>query len=211
MQDIIDLSHIIEQDMPVYPGTKPPTIVEACSIEKDGFKESLFTFYSHIGTHLDVPAHIFSYGKSIEQFDCNKFFGPAIVINCGSNPIIDLPTVKQAYSNSNKPAFILFHTGWSDFWGMEKYFKSFPVLSTEAANYIKTLPVKGLGIDAISFDAIGEDNLTNHKIFLQNEIILVENLCCLDKLPKEGFYFSCLPLKIKGSDGAPTRAFAIIT
>jgi arylformamidase len=211
MSVIIDLSHTIESGMPVYPGTEPPTIKEACSLEKDGFRESLFSFYSHIGTHLDVPAHIFSNGKSVELFDSNKYFGTAMVIDCTSKSSIDLDAINNALSNSPFPDFMLFHTGWSDYWGQEKYFSGFPVLTEEAAKYISTLPVKGLGIDAISFDAVGNHNLTNHKILLEKEIILVENLCSLNNLPKENFYFSCLPLKIAGADGAPARAFAINT
>ena len=165
MPDIIDLSHIIEPGMPVYPGTKPPSIREVCSLNKDGFKESLFTFYSHIGTHLDAPAHIFQNGKSVELFDSNKFFGPAMIINCTAKSSIDLLTVKNAWSESNKPDFILFQTGYSDLWGDEKYFRDFPVLSNEAAKYISSIPIKGLGIDAISFDDFGENNLTIIKYY----------------------------------------------
>ena len=210
MPEIIDLSHIIETTMPVYPGTGSPVITEACSLEKDGFKESLFSFYSHIGTHLDVPAHIFKNGKSVDLFECNLFFGSATVVNCTSKSIIDLSTVEKAYSESHKPDFLLFRTGWSDYWRDERYFKEFPVLTSEAAKYISTLPVKGLGIDAISFDAVGNTDLSNHKILLEKEIILVENLCSLSQIPNKEFYFSCLPLNIAGSDGSPTRAFAII-
>jgi arylformamidase len=211
MPDIIDLSHNIHSGMQVYPGTEPPSIREICSIKNDGFKESLFTFYSHIGTHLDVPAHIFPNGKSVEMYNCNKFFGKALVINCNSEFSIDLLKVKSTYLESDKPDFILFQTGWSEFWGDARYFNDFPVLTNEAARYLCTLPIKGIGMDTISFDKTGDHNLNNHNILLEKEIILVENLCCLKELPKDNFYFSCLPLKIDGADGAPTRAFAIIS
>ena len=211
MPKIIDLSHPIEPEMPLYPGTEPPVIKEVCSIRKDGFKESLFSFNSHTGTHLDAPAHIFQIGKSVELFDCNKFFGPAIIIDCSSKSSIDLFTAKNACSNLKKQDFILFHTGWSKYWGNDRYYKDFPVLTNDAAKYISSLTIKGIGIDAVSFDAAGDNNLTNHKIFLEKEIILVENLCCLNMAPRDNFYFSCLPLKITGADGAPTSAFAIIT
>jgi arylformamidase len=210
MQGIIDLSQIIEQGMQVYPGTEPPVITEVCSIAKDGFKESLFNFYSHIGTHLDVPAHIFQNGKSVERFNPDKFFGSAIVIDCTAKSSIDIVSIKNSFSESNKPDFILFHTGWSDYWGEKRYFNDFPLLTREASQFISTLQVKGIGIDAISFDATRDHNLSNHKILLSNEIILVENLCNLNMLPKKDFNFACLPLKIAGADGAPTRAFAII-
>ena len=47
------------------------------------------------------------------------------------------------------------------------------------------------------------------KNFLRNEIVLFERLTNLDKLPNE-FLFYGMPLKIKGGDGSPVRAFAEI-
>ena len=37
---VIDLTHTIKADMPVYPGTEPPTLLQANTIEKDLFKET---------------------------------------------------------------------------------------------------------------------------------------------------------------------------
>ena len=37
---VIDLTHTIRPDMPVYPGTEPPQFLPANSYEKDGFKET---------------------------------------------------------------------------------------------------------------------------------------------------------------------------
>ena len=52
----IDLTHIITEDMPVYPGTEPPKLTPANSYERDGFKETLLSLYTHTGTHIDPPA-----------------------------------------------------------------------------------------------------------------------------------------------------------
>ncbi len=38
---VIDLTHTIKEDMPVYPGTETPKLIPASSYEKDGFKETL--------------------------------------------------------------------------------------------------------------------------------------------------------------------------
>ena len=43
----IDLTHIITEDMPVYPGTEPPKLTPANSYERDGFKETLLSLYTH--------------------------------------------------------------------------------------------------------------------------------------------------------------------
>lgn len=37
---------------------------------------------AHTGTHSDAPAHIIPNTKSLDQFDVEKFIGPAIVIYC---------------------------------------------------------------------------------------------------------------------------------
>ena len=50
----------------------------------------------------------------------------------------------------------------------------------------------------------------NHRMFMQKNILIIENLTNIDKLPKKIFEFTCLPLKIEDSDGSPVRAIAKI-
>jgi arylformamidase len=207
---IIDLSHSIELGMPVYPGTQPPEIHKACSIEKEGFKESLINMLTHTGTHIDVPAHVFTNGKPVDHFDCEKFYGSARIINCENLERIDENLISKNYTSTDKPEFLLFFTGWSRYWGDDSYFENFPLFTTEAIDAICRLPLKGIGIDAISFDAVGTETLSNHKMLLQNDIVLIENLCNLELLHEKKFTFSCLPMKIKGADGSPVRACAIM-
>jgi arylformamidase len=195
--------------MPVYPGTPEPEISEKCSILTEGFKESSLNILTHTGTHIDAPAHIFSKGKTIDQYACEKFYGPAIVIDCRQKSSINANSIHAQYNPSIKTDFILFYTGWSLYWGNEKYFHDFPVLMPDAAKLIGQLPIKGVGIDAISFDQTNDSELPNHKILLEKEIILIENLCNLDLLLNKNFILSCLPLKIKGVDGSPVRACGI--
>ena len=57
---VIDLTHTIRADMPVYPGTEPPKFEPANSYEKDGFQETLLSMFTHTGTHMDPPAHLFA-------------------------------------------------------------------------------------------------------------------------------------------------------
>lgn len=49
---VIDLTHTIKEDMPVYPGTDTPKFIPANSYEKDGFKETLLQMYTHTGNRL---------------------------------------------------------------------------------------------------------------------------------------------------------------
>ncbi len=36
--NILDLTHVIKEDMPVYPGTEKPILKKACTMEKDNFR-----------------------------------------------------------------------------------------------------------------------------------------------------------------------------
>jgi hypothetical protein len=44
---VIDLTHVIEPGMPVYPGTEEPQLITANSYEESGFRETLL----HMTTH----------------------------------------------------------------------------------------------------------------------------------------------------------------
>ena len=61
---VLDLTHTIAENMPVYPGTETPIFAGANTYEKDGFKETKLTMYTHTGTHMDPPAHLFAARRS---------------------------------------------------------------------------------------------------------------------------------------------------
>lgn len=105
--------------------------------------------------------------------------------------------------------FLLIHTGWDKKWKTDDYSGSFPVLSVAAANYLTSLNLKGVGVDAISVDPIDSSEMPVHHALLGAGMILAENLKNLSELPESGFYFSAFPLKIKEADGSPIRAVAI--
>ena len=79
---VIDLTHVISEEMPVYPGTEKPKLQQANTYEKDGFKETLLTMYSHTGTHMDPPNHLFADRTTLDAFPVSQFVGRALVIDC---------------------------------------------------------------------------------------------------------------------------------
>ena len=44
---VIDLTHTINENMPVYPGTDTPKLIPANTYEKNGFKETFLQIYTH--------------------------------------------------------------------------------------------------------------------------------------------------------------------
>jgi kynurenine formamidase len=209
--NIIDLSHTVSPGMPVYPGDDPPVFTNRAVIDEDGFVEKTITLGSHTGTHIDAPAHIIPYAPTLDRMPVDRFVGQGSVIDLTGLKYsgIDTDFLNPYESLFKNSEFILLHTGWSRFWGQEKYFKDYPILSIEAALWIRSFELKGLGVDALSVDEIEAADLPIHKILLER-MLIVENLTNLDKLPKTGFTFSCFPLKLENADASPVRAVAIV-
>lgn len=211
---IIDLTHTIAEGMPVYPGTEGPSLKPASSYEKDGFKETLMTMYSHTGTHMDAPAHLFAHRTTLDAFDVAQFVGKALVIDCtdlGEGDKITLEKIKSARGDADDADFLLFRTGWDQRWGRCEYFGDYPALTAEAADYIIKSGKKGVGLDVIGIDPIADSNLTIHKqLFQESEIVVIENLKNLNLAGSGLFTFCALPMKYQNADGAPIRAIAIL-
>ena len=209
---IIDLTQLIAEDMPVYPGTEQPKLTIANTIEKDGFRETLITFYSHTGTHMDAPFHIFADKVSLDAMPADQFVGKALVIDCrdvAEGGEIGMEHIDKMLAD--EADFLLFNTGWDIHWGKEKYFGEYPVVSMDVCQYLLDSKKKGVGFDVIGIDPVSDGNLTRHKMLLsQADIVIIENLTNLDKIGGGLFTFAALPLKYKNADGAPIRAVAII-
>jgi arylformamidase len=209
---IIDLSHPITRDMPVYPGTEAPLLEEGCTLEKDGFREKRITMFSHTGTHMDAPCHLLKGGVALDDFSLDQFIGKAYVLEAtlGKGSFIDEKAIVEVSDRIVQVDFLLIQTGWSHFWGREEYFGPFPVLTEGAARIVAGLGLKGIGLDCISADSMSNPALPNHRVLLGAGMVIVENLCRLEELPREGFEFSAFPLKILEADGSPVRAVARI-
>lgn len=210
--NIIDLSHELENDMPVYPGTTMPKITQSAEIPRHGYNEKMLKIPTHIGTHIDAPAHIRPDGKTLDKFPADRFFGRAAVIELSGlngDPIAReyLQEFQEIFDNHE---FILFNSGWDRHWGRPEYYEHFPVLSAKAAGWVSERGLKGIGLDVCSADPVGSEDLLIHNILLGAGLVIVENLTGLQLLPPEGFYFSCLPLKIHQADGSPVRAVGVV-
>jgi Predicted metal-dependent hydrolase len=210
---IIDLTHVISEDMPVYPGTDTPKLNTANTLEKDGFKETLMVMYSHTGTHMDPPAHLYADGATLDAMPITNFVGKGFVVDCTELKAGDFITMEILNRNKAKveeAEFILFNTGWSKYWGMKEYYGKFPVADSEVVNYLADSKKKGFGVDVISIDSMEEETLPSHQVILKNNMVIIENLTNLDQVGQDIFTVCLLPLKWKNADGSPIRAIAIL-
>ena len=209
---VIDLTHTIRPDMPVYPGTETPRFEPANSYEKDGFKETRLTMFTHTGTHMDPPAHLFAGRTTLDRFPPEQFIGKALVIDCAElaeGEAITMDHLRRYGDKVEKADFLLFRLGWDKKWGTDAYFGDYPCIDSEVLSHIKAGNYKGIGFDVIGLDPIADVNLTRHReLFRDTEIVNIENLKNLELCGEELFWFSCFPLKLENCDGSPIRAVA---
>ncbi len=215
---LIDLTHTIDNDMPVYPGTEGPSLTQATTYEKDGYKETLMHMFSHVGTHMDAPAHLLAGHKTLDEFDPQQFVGKALIVDCRHLGEGDKITMKEVYAKGEDRAkaaeYLIFMTGWDKRWGDESYFGDYPIITDEVADFAIETGKKGLGFDVIGLDPISDLNLTLHKkVFNASDMVIIENLCHLEDVYEQSgcdFTLVAAPIKYKNADGAPIRALAII-
>ncbi|MBQ9092335.1 MAG: cyclase family protein [Anaerotignum sp.] len=211
---VIDLTQLISNDMPVFPGTAPANLEVVNTYEKGGFRETMFRMTSHTGTHMDAPYHLFPERTKLDEMPAAQFVGRALVIDCrdvAEGDIIGIERVEAVKELADQADFLIFNTGWDANWGKETYFGEYPVVSMEVCQYLLDSKKKGVGFDVIGIDPVVEMDLPRHKMLLsQRDMVIIENLTNLDKIGGGLFTFAALPLKYQDADGAPIRAVAIL-
>lgn len=211
---VIDLTHTITESMPLFPGTKQPTLTPVHTHSDDGYSETSISMYSHTGTHIDAPAHVVENGKTLDSFSIEQFVGKAVVIDCRSKNDGEFVTISdlEKYGQILKQAdFLLFCFGWDKKWGSVEYFGEYPCIDDKVIDYIINNNYKGIGVDVMGIDPIKYDQIKRHKrLFINKEMIVIENMKNLDLCIGGLFTLCSLPLKIKNTDGCPARVAAII-
>jgi len=207
---IYDLSHTLESNMPVYPGTPQPDIKQIAFFQDDGFRETRICLSSHTGTHIDAPYHMIEDGKKLEQLAPEAFAGSAAVIRVpAGEKFIGRGMIVNSGIDLENADFLLFYTGWSKYWGDKKYFRDFPVLSADALELLISVNLKGVGFDTISPDMGEGSDWPVHNALLGNDMIIIENLKITEEVPATGNFF-CFPLPYRNADGSPVRAVLIV-
>ena len=136
---VIDLTHTIREDMPVYPGTEQPRLTTACTVSQCGYRETLLHMYSHTGTHMDAPAHMIDGALTLDGCGADRFVGRGFVLDCRGQAQIRLDLLLRHEAAIRDADFLLFCTGWDQYWGTDAYYEGFPCLTEEAARFVACL------------------------------------------------------------------------
>ncbi len=209
----IDLSLLIEPKIPLFPGAPPPQSISWENIKENGYNLELLFMSSHTGTHIDAPYHFSEDGLTVEKIPLNRLIQNAILIKIfkkrnQSITISDIKDFERKYEPIPQNSTIVFYTNWQKNSKKSYFFTENPGLNENAAKYLVSKNINLVGIDSPSIDLGKNSKFPVHKIFSKKNILIVENLDNLEKIPSQKFLFSIFPLKLKGASGSPIRAVA---
>lgn len=201
---IYDISWPLFEGMTTYKDRGVFKCEEPKSWEKDQSRESLITMGSHIGTHIDAPAHFQDKGKTIDQLDLTKLMGPCKVIDLTS--VTERITAEDLKKHELAPR-VLLKTRNSEFKADDTFNPDFIYVDKTGAKYLVEQGVVCVGIDYLGIETKQPDHETHQQLF-EHEIVIIEGLRLKDIEP--GTYFlSCMPLELVGAEAAPARAVLI--
>ncbi len=208
---IHDISINIEEDMIYWWEGKKPEMRSVFRIADGAPSEvTRWLLGSHTGTHIDAPRHFIEDGDTVEKLPLEIFIGPARVVDATTpdDAPIDAAMVKRA--NLNGATRVLFKTSNSEKRLTKKDFDhSYVAITADGAQALVDAGVRFVAIDYVTIEDRHQcEEWPTHHILCGNGVVILEGADLRNV--KDGEYFMCsLPIKLKGSEGAPTRTVLI--
>ena len=212
----IDLSHPVTTGMQVFPGDPAVELKNAATVEADGFQVARLQLGSHTGTHLDAPLHTVPGGASVDELALETLLGRARIVSvtrAAERGRIQWQDVAAGLEGITPGTIVLFHTGWSAYFGTPRYLRH-PWFDAQIAVRLLAAGVRLVGMDTLNpdrtpgADGVGPAALPFHDVFLGAGGAIIENLTNLAAVTWPDPLFSALPLRLAGVDGSPVRAAA---
>jgi arylformamidase len=198
----IDISQILNDKIPVWPGDTPFQYKVSWGMEESGsVNVGQVTMSTHTGTHIDAPFHFDNEGKKVIDLDLNLYIGPAQVIHLEQPASIGMKELENVSLKGVKRLLIK-----TDAWTDKKVFpESIPAIEPELAAYLAEQGVQLLGLDLPSVDPLDSKELHAHHQLNSHGIHILEGLV-LDGIDPGEYELAALPLPFEQADGSPVRA-----
>lgn len=208
---LIDLSMDIYHAAPTFAFDPKCAVIVHNTVDSIGYNITQLSMSTHQGTHLDAPFHFLDDGKTVEQLDLNKCIGEALLVDLShkqpKEPIT--PEDFAGYADRiGEGTRLIYRTDWHKQYPQKHYFSDFPYMTIELAEWLAERKIALIGMDVPTPNATDYDPV--HKILLSAEIVIVEGLANLGDIGTDTFFFMAAPLRIRGRDGSPVRAIAMI-
>ena len=168
---------------------------------------------SHIGTHIEVPYHLFKDAYDLAEMPLDAYYGEACVLDFSGiqkRIPITLELVKEAAEKAGgiqEGDIVLCNLGFADRYGTSEYGNS-PYFSTEAIEFLATSGMKMMGVDAGGVEIPMSEEHVNHAALFSRNIPLIENVAHLNDLSGKRCRVCAFPIPIAGVESFPVRVVA---
>ena len=208
VSEYIDVTLSISPEMLTWPSDPGVEFLPASRIsEGRAANVSELHLGSHTGTHIDPPLHFIEDGTPIDLVPLEALIGPAVVADM-SHVDKDIGAAElDALELPPRAERILLKTKNSELWMQEspQFPESYVALASDGADWMVQHEVRLVGIDFLSIEHRGTTGHPTHMKLLGAGIVIVEGLNLLEVEPGN-YELTCLPLKLTGGDGGPSRA-----
>jgi kynurenine formamidase len=225
---LVDLSHVLSDDFPVFPGAPETSRETRVTIPDNGFYGQVWTLWEHIGTHMDVPAHFILGGRFSTEIPLEELVAPVVVVDIServaSEPDTvvtpdDLARFERRHGRIPRDAVVAMYSGWETRAGSVAAYQNmdaggtmrFPGFGKDAVDWLlKRRRIRGIGVDTMSLDHGSSATFDVHLTVLGADHYGVENLRNLKQLPPRGATILLGLIPWHEGSGGPCRAFASV-
>jgi kynurenine formamidase len=196
---------LIDVSMPITPGSvfrlgSPPVEITRRTFrnESEGeYKTVVLTMPAHTATHIDL---VFGERRISPERMIGR--GKLLDVTGVSGGQIQLSDIKDQAA-IDEGDFVFFRTDWSEYAGTDRY-HNHPELSFEVVQWLASMGVNAVGIDALG---LGRDRHHSEfdRLLARADVLVIENLANLRRVPENEFRVYCFPLSIEGIDAIPAR------
>jgi arylformamidase len=168
----------------------------------DPFDLALLSMGTHIGTHVDPPAHYLDGGATVDQIPLDTLIGEAFILDMRGRKTIDANDIDKSFPPDARR--VLFKTDNGPLLFKNEFHEDYVSLTEKGARFLAEKGVCLVGTDYLSIERYKNSGAPVHKTLLKTGALIVEGLNLMD-IPAGRYEIFCLPLLIQGADGAPAR------
>lgn len=203
---IHDISVLVHEGTPIWPGDPKLSMQLASSIAKGGVANvTRLKMGAHTGTHMDAPFHFHVNGAGVDRLPLEILIGPCRVFDLSelTGHITREVLAKCDFAGVTRA---LLKTRNSRHWANDdhEFDKKFLAITADAAKYLVERGVKLVGVDYLSVEAFGSTEHPVHDTLLGAGAVIIETLN-LSEVSAGDYELIALPVKLKGADGGPAR------
>ncbi len=203
---IHDVSVGISSSLPIWPGNPGIELERVQNMDKgDHANVSRLSLGAHTGTHVDAPVHFVNGAAGVDTLPLEVLVGPALVIHLPAATAVTATELAGAQVPDGTLR-LLIKTHNSTYWANHDtaFHPEFAGVTVDGAQWLVAHHVALVGVDYLSV-APWKQGTPTHRTLLEAGVVIVEGLN-LSAIEPGRYDFTCLPLKLVGSDGAPARA-----